>query len=65
MRETTERPEGILAGNAFLVGTDRAKIVSKTRELLMDAGCYRQMAMANNPYGDGKAAIRIVESILR
>lgn len=64
MRETTERPEGIAAGNAALVGTDRAQIVNRTTELLMDAGRYTTMAMARNPYGDGKAAMRIVESIL-
>jgi len=65
LRETTERLEGIASGNACLVGTDRAQIVSQTRELLLSAERYQQMAVSNNPYGDGKAAIRIVESLLR
>jgi UDP-N-acetylglucosamine 2-epimerase len=64
MRETTERPEGIEAGNALLVGADRGRIVSETRRLLGDAGHYRSMASVNNPYGDGHAAPRIVEALL-
>jgi len=64
MRETTERPEGILAGNACLVGTQRAQIVSQTRDLLLNVERYQRMATARNPYGDGKAALRIVESLL-
>ena len=59
MRETTERPEGIAAGTAKLVGTDRARIVSEVCGLLDDRAAYDAMARAHNPFGDGKAAARI------
>ncbi len=61
MREVTERPEGVWAGTARLVGTDREKIVQEVNELLDNAASYRIMAQAQNPYGDGQAAPRIVE----
>lgn len=64
MRETTERPEGIEAGNVCLVGTERERIVSETAELLNNPARYRAMAAAHNPYGDGHAAQRIVEALL-
>lgn len=63
MRETTERPEAVEAGTVRLVGTDRGKIVSESVRLLDDAEAYRKMALAGNPYGDGRAAERIVEII--
>lgn len=63
LRETTERPEGIEAGTARLVGTDVERIVSAVTELLEDETCYKKMSRAVNPYGDGKAAIRIAEAI--
>ncbi len=59
MRETTERPEGVEAGTARLVGTDCGRIVGEVTRLLDDAAAYRAMAQAVNPYGDGKAAQRI------
>lgn len=59
MRETTERPEGVAAGTARLVGTDRALIVKEVSRLLDDADAYQAMARAHNPFGDGKAAERI------
>ncbi|MDA8079482.1 MAG: UDP-N-acetylglucosamine 2-epimerase (non-hydrolyzing) [Nitrospiraceae bacterium] len=59
MREVTERIEGIKAGTALLVGTDRKKIVSSAKTLLQDRASYSRMARRKNPYGDGKAAIRI------
>ena len=59
MRETTERPEGIAAGSARLVGTDAEKIVDGVTELLRDDAVYDAMAHAVNPYGDGKASGRI------
>lgn len=65
LRETTERPEGIEAGTARLVGTDVDKIVAAVSELLDDEGAYRAMACAVNPYGDGTAAIRIVDVLER
>lgn len=64
MREITERPEGIASGNAFLVGTQKDKIVRETCDLLLNTKRYEKMSMANNPYGDGKAANRIVQSLL-
>ncbi|MDE0933073.1 MAG: UDP-N-acetylglucosamine 2-epimerase (non-hydrolyzing) [Novosphingopyxis baekryungensis] len=59
MRETTERPEGIDAGTARLVGTDRAKILAETHALLKDEAAYKAVARATNPFGDGAAAGRI------
>jgi UDP-N-acetylglucosamine 2-epimerase (non-hydrolysing) len=61
MRETTERPEGIEAGTARLVGADADRIVAETDRLLDDADAYEAMARAHNPFGDGKATGRIVE----
>jgi UDP-N-acetylglucosamine 2-epimerase (non-hydrolysing) len=65
MRDTTERPEGVSAGTVKLVGADAAVIVRETVRLLDDAAAYRAMAEAVNPYGDGRAAKRIVEAIER
>jgi len=63
MRDTTERPEGIEAGTARLVGTDDAVIATELLSLLTDAAAYERMANAINPYGDGKAAVRIVDHL--
>ena len=63
MRETTERPEGVAAGTARLVGTDEDSIVTEIFTLLDDNAAYQAMARAHNPFGDGKAAGRIVELI--
>jgi UDP-N-acetylglucosamine 2-epimerase (non-hydrolysing) len=59
LRDTTERPEGIEAGIAKLVGTDTDAIVSAALGLLTDSAAYARMAAARNPYGDGFAADRI------
>ncbi|ESZ78160.1 UDP-N-acetylglucosamine 2-epimerase (non-hydrolyzing) [Mesorhizobium sp. L103C105A0] len=64
MRENTERPEGIAAGTARLVGTDIEKILANANSLLDDESVYRGMAERHNPYGDGQAASRIVEELL-
>lgn len=61
MRETTERPEGVAAGTAELVGTDPGRIVSEATRLLRDESAYARMAKAHNPFGDGKSASRIAE----
>ena len=61
MRETTERPEGVAAGTARLVGTDVSNIVTGIFTLLDDKAAYEKMARAHNPFGDGKSARRIVE----
>ncbi|MGF7169008.1 UDP-N-acetylglucosamine 2-epimerase (non-hydrolyzing) [Sphingobium xanthum] len=63
MRETTERPEGVEAGTAKLVGTDRARIVAEIFTLLDDKEAYSAMARAHNPFGDGQAASRIARII--
>ena len=55
-RETTERPEGVAAGTAKLVGTDTALIVAEASRLLSDPEAYAAMARAVSPYGDGHAA---------
>jgi UDP-N-acetylglucosamine 2-epimerase (non-hydrolysing) len=60
LRTTTERPEGIEAGNSKLVGTDFVRIVGETETLLRDRAAYELMASKKNPYGDGAAASRIV-----
>ncbi|GBC92435.1 UDP-N-acetylglucosamine 2-epimerase [bacterium HR15] len=61
LRTTTERPEGVEAGTAKLVGTERACIREEALRLLTDADAYARMAHAINPYGDGHAAERIRE----
>lgn len=61
MREVTERPEGIDAGVARLVGTDRERIVGAVSELLDSSEAYDAMATGRNPYGDGKASSRIAD----
>jgi UDP-N-acetylglucosamine 2-epimerase (non-hydrolysing) len=63
LRETTERPEGVEAGSARLVGTSVEAIVSLADALLSDSTEYTRMSQMRNPYGDGKAAKRIWEII--
>ena len=63
MRDTTERPEGVSAGTLKIVGTNEAMIYSTFRELLEDDKEYQKMSKASNPYGDGKACIRIADII--
>ncbi len=61
MRDTTERPEGIKAGTLRLVGTDEKLIYDTFKLLLEDKEEYDKMSKASNPYGDGKASIRIAD----
>jgi UDP-N-acetylglucosamine 2-epimerase (non-hydrolysing) len=63
LRETTERPEGVAAGVARLVGTSTPRIIQETTTLLNDAGAYRAMARPVDLYGDGRASWRIVQAI--
>jgi len=63
LRNETERPEGIDAGNALLVGTDPQRIIMEASLLLTDSKRYAAMSRASNPYGDGLAAQRIVSAI--
>ncbi|WP_018637396.1 non-hydrolyzing UDP-N-acetylglucosamine 2-epimerase [Parafrankia elaeagni] len=63
LRDNTERPEGVRAGTARLVGTDPGQIVSAVGNLVDDPAAYAAMAGAVNPYGDGQAARRAVAAI--
>lgn len=65
MREVTERPEGLQAGLSKLIGTNRNRIVKETSILLKDKSAYHAMTSHKNPYGDGKAAQRIVRTLMR
>jgi len=65
LRETTERPEGVDAGALKLVGTETSRIVQEAKRLLDDESEYGKMSKASNPYGDGHAAERIVEALLK
>ena len=63
MRDTTERPEALVAGTVKLVGMNYDKIMSEVSMLLDDAAAYECMSKAMNPYGDGLACSRIVNSL--
>jgi UDP-N-acetylglucosamine 2-epimerase (non-hydrolysing) len=63
LRDTTERPEGVEAGTAVVVGTDRDRIVETAARLLSSRADYQRMASAVSPYGDGRASERIVASL--
>ncbi len=65
LRDTTERPEGIDAGTLKLAGTNEETIYSLIKELLTNNYIYDKMSKASNPYGDGKASIRIVNEIIK
>ena len=65
MRDTTERPEALYAGTARLVGTNCESIVDAVSDLLTSPDHYDIMAHAANPFGDGFAAQRIADSILK
>lgn len=60
LRDTTERPEGVLAGTLKLVGTLKENIVNETRTLLTDKTKYERMSGSKNPYGDGTTSLQIV-----
>jgi UDP-N-acetylglucosamine 2-epimerase (non-hydrolysing) len=64
VRETTERPEGVAAGTARLIGTDAENIIKNVEEFMDKKELYGIMRSASNPYGDGKASHRIVERLL-
>ena len=65
MREVTERKEGVDAGTAKLVGTDRAVIVKEMTTLLSDERAYQEMAKAVNPYGDGTSCKQIADLVMK
>lgn len=64
IREVTERPEGVTAGVAKLLGTDPERIFQAVHQLLTDKSAYQSMVGPENPYGDGHAAERIADAIL-
>jgi UDP-N-acetylglucosamine 2-epimerase (non-hydrolysing) len=61
MRDTTERPEAVRAGNVRLVGTSRERIVSEAGALLRDPAKLAEMAQVRHPFGDGNASKRIAD----
>ena len=63
MRETTERPEGVAAGTAKLIGADENRIVSEIFTLADDDAAHQAMARAHNPFGDGHASARIARIV--
>jgi len=65
LRDVTERQEGVDAGNAILVGTDKTRIVDNVEMLLMDESKYHSMSTAINPYGDGTASRQITQVLLK
>ena len=65
MRDTTERPEGVDAGTVKLVGANATNIIESVSELINEPTAYEKMAQAKNPYGDGKAATRIADAVLK
>ena len=64
MRDTTERPEAVQAGTVKLVGANQRTIVDETMRLLSDSEAYRKMAFAHNPYGDGTACNKIMDTLM-
>ena len=64
LREVTERPEGVEAGAAKLVGADEAVIIAESTRLLEDSEEYERMSKVSNPYGDGRASTRIADALL-
>ena len=64
LRDTTERPEALQAGTVIKVGSDTELIYKEAMRLLTDNAAYEAMATKSNPYGDGKAAQRILDSML-
>ena len=64
LRDTTERPAAVDAGTVQLIGTARERVYEEAKKLLTDKAEYSRMAKSVNPYGDGKAAARIIQAIL-
>lgn len=63
LRTETERPEAVEAGTVVIAGVDKETIIDITEKLILDKEAYEKMAEAVNPYGDGKACLRIVDAI--
>lgn len=65
LRDTTERPEGVKAGTLRIVGTETEGIYDNINQLLHDKDEYHKMSSSKNPYGDGKASMRIIEVLMK
>jgi UDP-N-acetylglucosamine 2-epimerase (non-hydrolysing) len=65
LRKVTERPEASQFGMSKIIGMSRERIVGETERLLTDTKAYHDMSEGQNPYGDGRAAERIVEAVAR
>ncbi|ODJ56541.1 UDP-N-acetylglucosamine 2-epimerase [Brochothrix thermosphacta] len=65
LRETTERPEGVLAGTLKLIGTEKETVQNAMLDLLTDRVLYEQMSKASNPYGDGNASAKIIAALIK
>ena len=65
LRDTTERPEAVDAGTVKLIGTDSERVYHEAERLLTDKIEYKRMSEAHNPYGDGFAAKRIVDTLFK
>jgi len=65
MRDTTERPEAVAAGAVELVGTSVEKITQRALAILSDPAEYQRHQIDKNPYGDGQAAVRIVDLMIQ
>jgi len=63
VRQVTERPEAVRAGTVRIIGTDETRVYTELHRLLSNKKAYRAMAVAVNPYGDGKAVMRTVEAV--
>lgn len=63
LRDNTERPEGLAAGTLRCIGTDTDSVIREMENLMQDTEAYRQMAEAENPFGDGNASRRIVDAV--
>ncbi|MNB96479.1 UDP-N-acetylglucosamine 2-epimerase [compost metagenome] len=63
MCDTTERPEAVAAGTVKLVGTETSNIVRELTRLIVDQDAYQAMSYAHNPYGNGKASEKILETL--
>jgi len=65
LRDVTERPEAVTAGTARLVGTDENAVLAEAVRLLTDAAAYSEIAEVANPFGDGTAALQVVDALDR
>ena len=65
MRNNTERPEGVEAKTAILVGTDVQKIVNNVNRLILEKVHYKKISLNKNPYGDGNASKKIVNHMIK